>query len=88
MLQDPERVFRSKSDDDSTAILQLPNQVQGEFLSVVARYGHHRDFGTVYLVTTIHPRPWHQFKQWIDLDLLLYTKKKDQASPQDSAPCN
>ena len=88
LIQKPVRVFRSKSEED-TAVFQLSILHEGNPVIVVAKHGRHRDFGMVYLVTTIHPRPRHQLEAWIELGLLLYPKEKiSQVSPQDSAQCN
>ena len=88
LIRTARRIFRSKHEENA-AVFELPAAVNGENLALVAKYGNHRDFGTAYLVTTVHSRPEHQFTAWANLGLLLYTRpKKGQASPQDSAQCD
>ncbi len=81
------RVFRSKHEENS-AVFELPANVNGENLALVAKYGHHAEFGTAYIITSVHAPPKSQFDAWADLGLLLYVQRKGQVSPQDSAQCN
>lgn len=81
------RIFRSKHEENS-AVYELPIKVNGEPLALVAKYGHHPEFGTAYIITTVHARPQYQFDAWVELGLLLHPQKKYQASSQDSAQCN
>jgi hypothetical protein len=89
LLRRPIRVLRSKS-DENTHIFQLSVALYGESIVVAAEYARHKDFGLIHLIKSVHPRPFHQIKLWIDEGLLIYStvKEKSQISPQDSAQCN
>jgi hypothetical protein len=73
-IQSPEKLFHSKSDPNSM-IFVTPIRISGEALVAVAEYGRHPDFGMIYLVKSIHPRPSHHFVLWEQEGLMCFKKE-------------
>jgi hypothetical protein len=73
-IQSAGKLFHSKSDPHST-IFVTTIRISGEPLVAVAEYCKHPDFGMIYLVKSIHPRPSHQLKLWEEAGLLFFKKE-------------
>lgn len=73
ILCSPVAVFTSKTVPNSF-VIQISSKWLGASLVVAIEHVHHADFGTSYMVKSIHPRPDDQIANWEAEGLLIYKK--------------